>query len=36
MDLDPSSLESTLLNIAVIGVLVAAIVVGLIALKRRR
>jgi hypothetical protein len=36
MDLEPSGFESTLLDIAVIGGLVAAIVVGLIALRRWR
>ena len=36
MDLEPSGLESTLLDIAVIGGLVAAIVIGLIALRNRR
>jgi hypothetical protein len=36
MDLAPSGLESTLLDIAIIGGLVATIVVGLIALKNRR
>lgn len=36
MSLDASGLESTLLTIGVIGSLVAAIVVGLLALRRRR
>jgi len=36
MDLDPSSFESALLDIAVIGSLLAVIVVGLIAWRRRR
>jgi len=36
MDLEPSGFESVLLDIAVIGCLVAAIVVGLIALRRWR
>jgi hypothetical protein len=36
MDLEASGLESTLLTIGVIGSLVAAIVVGLLALRRRR
>jgi subtilase family serine protease len=36
MDLEPSGLESVLLDIAVIGGLIAVIVVGLIALRNRR
>jgi subtilase family serine protease len=36
MDFQPSGLESVLLDIAVIGGLVAAIVVGLIVLRNRR
>jgi hypothetical protein len=36
MDLEPSGVESALLDIAVIGSLVAAIVVGLIAWRRWR
>lgn len=36
MDLQPTGLESILLDIAVIGALVAAIVTGLIVLRNRR
>jgi hypothetical protein len=36
MDLEPNGLESVLLDIAVIGGLVAAIVIGLMALRNRR
>lgn len=36
IDLEPTSLESILLDIGVIGALVAAIVVGVMALRRRR
>jgi hypothetical protein len=36
MDLEMSALESTLLTIAVIGSLVACIVVGVLALRNRR
>jgi hypothetical protein len=35
-DLEPSALESVLLDIAIIGGLVAAIVVGVMALRNRR
>jgi hypothetical protein len=34
--MEPSGLESTLLTIGVIGSMVACIVVGLLALRRRR
>jgi hypothetical protein len=36
MDLEPNGLESILLDIAVIGGLVAVIALGLIALRNRR
>jgi hypothetical protein len=36
MDLEPTGLESVLLDIAVIGGLVAAIVIGLMVLRNRR
>ena len=36
MDLQPTGLESVLLDIAIIGGLVAAIAVGLMALRNRR
>lgn len=36
MDLEPTGLESILIDIAIIGVLVAAIVTGIIALRNRR
>jgi hypothetical protein len=36
MDLEPTGLESILIDIAIIGGLVAAIVVGVMALRRRR
>lgn len=36
MDLEPSGLESTLLDIAVIGGLVATIAIGLMVLRNRR
>ncbi|GAB1514229.1 hypothetical protein JCM33774_62710 [Actinophytocola sp. KF-1] len=36
VDLEPTGLESVLLDIAVIGVLVAAIVVGVMVLRNRR
>jgi len=35
MDLEPSGFESALIDIAIIGGLVVAIVIGLIALRRR-
>jgi hypothetical protein len=36
MDLEPSSLESVLLDIAIIGGLVVTILLGLMALRNRR
>jgi hypothetical protein len=36
MDLEPSGLESVLLELGIIGCLVAAIVTGLIVLRNRR
>lgn len=36
MDLEPSGLESILLNVGVIAALVAAILFGVMALRRRR
>lgn len=36
VDLEPTGLESILIDIAIIGGLVAAIVVGVMALRRRR
>lgn len=36
MDLEPNGLESVLLDIAIIGGLVATIAIGLIALRNRR
>jgi hypothetical protein len=36
VQLEPTSLESILLDIGIIGVLVAAIVTGIIALRNRR
>lgn len=36
MDLEPTGLESILIDIAIIGILVAAIVTGIIALRNRR
>lgn len=36
VDLEPTGLESVLIDIAIIGGLVAAIVVGLMALRNRR
>jgi MYXO-CTERM domain-containing protein len=36
IDTEPSAMESTLLTIGIIGGLVAAIVVGLFALRNRR
>jgi len=35
-DLEPTGLESTLLDIGILGALVATIVLGVIALRRRR
>lgn len=36
VDLEPTGLESVLIDIAIIGSLVAAIVIGVIALRNRR
>lgn len=36
MDLEPTGLESILIDVAIIGILVAAIVTGIIALRNRR